>query len=716
MQDKPALVHAIKKHDAAVAKTDLTVWLGAEPTFTDRSSEAPEWLRRAEGGDKSLRALAMLKRYCQDRSNPLVLRTIGRLYPGEKAPRWNHGIYESRNHHAVWRGPPDPALGGVGSFRQVLESFPRHLSEYFIGRGWKSHHTWNGDQSDWRIVFRVDGTDPPDFGLDDRLSRPSIHSSPIPEAGLCDALANDGNYLFLFRYPIRDRKFSDEEICHAVPSLELPSFPNVSLFLDCVAEIGKAATDCGLGGLTLEGFSPPVDASVAWTTFTPDPAVIEVNMAPAKDASEFYDMVSGIFQAGENSGLSPYRFYYNGDATDSGGGGQITFGGPSARASPFFLRPWLLPNVVRYFNRHPGLSFFFTPSCVGSSSQSPRPDERFRESFEEMCLALELLSQQSHPSPDAIWGSLAPFLSDPSGNNHRSEINVEKLWNPLLAGRGCLGLVEFRAFRMARTPEVMTARAVLFRSLLAMLAKEPDSSRLIDWGAELHDRFALPFYLKRDLNEVFDELADARLGLDEPLQELILDDGDRLFGEAILQDCQLTVHRALEFWPLVGDVASQESGNSRLVDSSTTRIQVILRPLIGSQVNIRDWCVAYQNWRMPVRFESDETGPLMIFAFKYRTFAPWRGLHPTLPPQSPIELTLQNTSSLEVWKLVLHEWNPQGGAYENLPEDWAESLLRRKQRLVCEKLPMHSVLPLEEPPPTAVSPYCLDIRVFPFSH
>ena len=716
MLDTSTFLNAIKKHDTVLAKTDLAIWLGAEPTFTDKSSEAPEWLRSAEGGDKSLRALAMLKRYCQDRGSPLVLRSIGRLYPGEKLPRWSHGIYESRNHCAVWSGPPDPALGGVGSIRQALESFPSNLSRQFVANGWKSHHTWNADRSDWRIVFRVDGSEPPDFSLDERLIRPSIHSVPVPEDGLFDSLADEGNYLLLFRYSIRDENISDSEVCDEVPRLELPSFTNVSLFLECVAAIGKAANDSGLGGLILEGFSPPVDASVAWTTFTPDPAVIEVNMAPAKDASEFYDMLRGIFQAGENSGLFPYRFYYNGDATDSGGGGQITFGGPSAAASPFFLRHWLLPNVVRYFNRHPGLSFFFTPSCVGSSSQSPRPDERFRESFEEMSLALDLLSQLANPSPDDIWGSLAPFLSDPSGNNHRSEINVEKLWNPLLAGRGCLGLVEFRAFRMARTPEAMTARAVFFRSLLAMLAKEPDSSRLIDWGAELHDRFALPFYLKRDLTEVFDELADAGLGLDEPLQELILDDGDRLFGEVTLQDCHLTVQRALEFWPLVGDVASQESGNSRLVDSSTTRIQVILRPLMGSQVNIRDWCVAYQNWQMPARFESDETGPLLIFAFRYRSFAPWRGLHPTLPPQSPVELTVRNKSSQEVWRLVLHEWNPQGGAYENLPENWAESLLRRKQRLVCEKAQMDSVLVLKEPPPTAVSPYCLDIRIFPITH
>jgi len=473
MQDKTGFILAIREHDAAVAQTGLAVWLGAEPTFTDRSSEAPEWLYRAEGGGKSQRALAMLKRLCQDRPSPLVLRTLGRQYPGEKLPRWSFGIYASRNHSALWKGPPDPALGGVGSAGQTLEDFPLELTRHFLLRGWKSLRFRIKGQPGWRMVFRVDGSEPPDFLSDERLSRPSIHSCPIPDGGLSDTLASDGNYLIHFTCRNAGEAKGDEAAGDDVPRLELPSFGSVSLFLECMDAIGAAAADSGLGGLILDGFPPPVDASVAWATLTPDPAVVEVNMAPASNVKDFYDAVCGIYQSAGAEGLSPHRFYYNGDATDSGGGGQITFGGSSAEASPFFLRPWLLPNVIRYFNRHPALSYFFTPSCVGSSSQSPRPDECFRESFEEMSLGLELLSQLEHPSPEVIWGSLASFLSDPSGNNHRSEINVEKLWNPFLVGRGCLGLVEFRAFRMARTPEMLTARAVLFRALLAMLAKAP---------------------------------------------------------------------------------------------------------------------------------------------------------------------------------------------------------------------------------------------------
>ncbi len=707
MSDKPDFLSAISAHDKAVAQAGLEIWLGAEPTYTDRMSEAPEWLYRAEGGEKSQRALGMLKWFCQQRHNPLILRTIGRQYSGEKLPRWNYGVYESRAGQVIWFGPPDPILGGEAAREREIYGFPLHLQTCFDAHGWKSVCFQIADPLGWRIVFRIDGNQPPAWELDERLFRSSIHTGPIPEEGLSDCLAMEGHYVLIF-----GNRNDTEALNPDVPSLELPAFPTVSVFIECLGIIGRAAQEFGLSGLILEGYPPPVDASVAWTTFTPDPAVIEVNMAPAKDVCEFYDAVLGIYASANSEGLSPYRFYYNGDATDSGGGGQITFGGSSAERSPFFVKPWLLPNVVRYFNRHPALSYLFTPSCVGSSSQSPRPDECFRETFEEMSLALELLSQQSHSSPEVIWGSLNPFLSDPSGNNHRSEINVEKLWNPLLTGRGCLGLVEFRAFRMAQTAEILTARAVLFRAVLAMLAKSPDLSPLSDWGAELHDRYALPYYLKRDLTEVFGHLTEAGFGLPNTISNLLLDDSDRLLGQVDLNECQLTVQRALEFWPLVGDVASQESGNSRLIDSSTSRIQMILRPTSGSSQDMSQWRVSYRNWNVPVRCETDEAGPLLIFAFKYRSFAPWRGLHPTLQPQTPVELTLQNIASKEAWKLVLHEWNPQRLPYEHLPLDWAESLSRRSERLVLEKVQPDSSSCLEEPPAMSIMPHCLDLRAY----
>ena len=146
------------------------------------------------------------------------------------------------------------------------------------------------------------------------------------------------------------------------------------------------------------------------------------------------------------------------------------------------------------------------------------------ESFSELQVALRHLAAAGAPGPEFIWRSLSPFLVDTSGNAHRSELNIEKLWNPFLPGRGCLGLVEFRAFRMAPDAETATAIATLLRSLAAMLSRRHELQPLIEWGSRLHDRFSLPFYLRQDLHAVFGDLEAAGFGLGAPITDRLTAD------------------------------------------------------------------------------------------------------------------------------------------------------------------------------------------------
>jgi uncharacterized protein (DUF2126 family) len=699
---------ALQAHDLSVAATAPPIWLGAEPTFTDRRSEAPEWLRLADGGDKSARALAMLANLAR---GGLLLRTLGRQYGGEDLPRWSFGLYQGRDGHPVWLGPADPAQGGAPSPRPVLESFVIGLNLGFAARGWNSRVVPCQSSLEWRIAFRVDGLPCPTVETDERLTRPSIHNRPIPEEGIADSLAAEGIYLLVVS---PERVGGDETL--AFPRLELPAFPTVRLFLDALEVMGRAASEAGLAGLILTGFPPPVDGSIAWTTITPDPAVIEVNMAPVTTAVDFLVKVREIYRAAADKGLSACRFHYNGDVTDSGGGGQITFGGPTPKTSPFFLRPWLLPNLIRYCNRHPALSYFFTPTCVGSTSQSPRPDERYRESFDELRLALDLLGREESPTPEILSAALGPFLTDVSGNSHRSEINIEKLWNPSLLGRGCLGLVEFRAFRMAPSPESLAARAALFRAVIAMLARRPESNELIDWGAELHQRFALPYYLKQDLLDILAELEGAGLGLRAPIPSYLLNDEYRVIGDAAIGDARVTVRRALEFWPLAGDSAAAERSPSRLIDSSTFRIEMTLRLLAEGDQPLEPWQISVGDWRVPVRCERDRQGQVLLFGLRYRGFIPWRGLHPTLGVQTPVEVMMRRRDTGQAWRLALHEWKPEGGGYEGLPDSQDECRRRRQERLVVDFLDITPEPAYREPPPLAVNAYGLDLRACPAPH
>jgi uncharacterized protein (DUF2126 family) len=430
-------------------------------------------------------------------------------------------------------------------------------------------------------------------------------------------------------------------------------------------------------GLRASPVPPPTAASgAAWLTVTPDPAVVEVNMAPAANLAEFHHFARSVWRAAEEAGLSPVRYRYDGAVSESGGGGQITLGASSPERSPFFSAPWLLPGLLRLFNRHPSLSYLFAPECVGSASQGPRPDEGVRERFEELGVALDRLAGQGgSATPEELWGSLAPLLVDGSGNSHRAELNVEKLWNPFFGERGRMGVVEFRALGMPERPEGMTARAALLRALAARATLEPVTLPLIDWGGALHDRFALPSVLRGDLESVLGDLGDRGVCPGPALvAELLLPAPP--VARVARGGATLTVSRAREFWPLVGDVASQERNGSRLVDSSCTRLEILVEVPAGEAPGT----VSAMGWEIPLV----PLGPgRFVAGVRYRSFVPNPGLHPGLAASDP--LSLRWAVGGADLAIDLHGWIPGGGVYEGLPRDGAEAARRREQRVVVRE-------------------------------
>jgi len=449
--------------------------------------------------------------------------------------------------------------------------------------------------------------------------------------------------------------------------------------------------------------TPSPDPDLAWLTVTPDPGVVEVNMAPAPDLETFLRWSRGVHEAAAAVGLSAIRYRWNGQAVDSGGGGQITLGGPSPEDSPFLRHPHLLPGFLRYVNRHPSLSYWFATECVGSSSQGPRPDEGVRERFEELGVALQGLSAWSvgDLSPEQLWRSLAPLLVDCSGNSHRAELNIEKLWNPYLAGRGCQGLVEFRAFRMEPTPERMTAVGALLRALAARLVAEPYLEPLMDWGADLHGRFALPCFLEEELREVLSDLDAHGVGLGPGLTRMILDPPPEL--ARVMQDgATLSITPALEFWPLVGDVASEERRGARLLDTSTQRVQVRISVPSPEEPGHLFAC----GWEVPLTpvAPSGRGAGSWVAGVRYRAFVPQPGLHPGLPAVDPVVFVWARNGRAQ--GISHHGWIPGGGSYESLPSDAAEAERRRRERILVGPAP----LPDPQPPPAAASSFTLDLR------
>jgi uncharacterized protein (DUF2126 family) len=529
------LVAECRIQDEALRKAGLVIWLGAEPTFTDRSSQEAPWLSQVEGGDKEERAESLLVVLATRlATSARLLRAEGRHFPGEERARFCLGVL----YRALEPGLPPWVIDRTGLIGPLL---------------------------------------------------------PVPR--------------------------SDED--------------------------------------------------ERWLTVTPDPGVVEVNLAPAPDLECFAVHAEAVYAAAAEVGLSPLRFRWNGNVTDSGGGGQLTLGGPSPEESPFFKHPKLLPSLVRYLNRHPALSYAFAPDCVGSASQGPRSDEGVRERFEELGVALDRLAQRTQLGPEELWASLAPLLVDASGNSHRAEVNVEKLWNPHLPGRGKMGVVELRALRMPSTAERLLAIGALFRAVAARLAVKGYEDPLRDWGPELHDRVALPFYLEQDLRFVLGDLREHGFGLAEAFEEELLQSPPGI-ARIEFAGATLFIRPALDFWPLVGDVASQERATARTVDSSSERVE--LRVVSPGTPPGR---VAAQGVEVPLE---PGGGATHVAAVRYRAFVPHPGIHPGLGPHDPLVIEWERRG--EAVRVELHGWRPAGGGYDKLPGDATEAERRRRERTI----------------------------------
>lgn len=704
------LHNAFQRHDATIAALGYDVWIGMEPTFTRRYSTTPEWLSEALGPEKLSYAYQQLAFIRQQQPGGVVFHPLGRQYSGEALPRWCLGYYRSRNDSFNWDGPPDPVFAPAGNAPINLDDFWRTLCDrlnHAHPQGlWQAEPFASDDALNRRILLRRDGERPlVDVPNKPALSRCSIHQQKIPLLGLTDELAQQGDLLICLGL------FESEDIGRSIRA-ELPDCREVAVFFQVLSCLAAAAKQAGLTSLRLQGFPPPVDQSVAWTTLTPDPAVVEINMAPAPTVQDFFEDAERCYQAAAQIGLASYRLQFNGVVSDSGGGGQFTLGGPSATDSPFLRYPMLLPRLLRYLNAHPALSYWFAPSSIGSYSQSPRPDEGVNESFQEFKIALEQLEKAADPQPGFIWHNLSPFLVDPSGNQHRSELNIEKLWNPFLPGRGCMGLVEFRAFRMPRSAQAAAAIAALLRAIVAMLIREDKVRTLIEHGADLHDQYALPFYLRRDLQQVFEDLHGSRLGLGDAIENLLVTEPVRLIGRSRFAGYLFELEQALEYWPLIGDVASQEQGGSRMIDGSTSRLQITVRPEDGASERLTELELRVEGYHLPMRLEQDRQGPVLVFGLRYRSFRPLFGLHPGIAPLNDINFSLSPAADKPPLKFSYHEWHPEGIAYPGLPENLQDAEQRRRERLVLQPVDADSAQLAQavEPPPACLSDYCFDLR------
>jgi uncharacterized protein (DUF2126 family) len=250
----------------------------------------------------------------------------------------------------------------------------------------------------------------------------------------------------------------------------------------------------------------------------------------------------------------------------------------------------------------------------------------------------------------------------------------------------------------------------LLRAIVAMLMNSNPAVELQFWGDALHDRYALPFCLEEDLLAVLQDLAAAGLSLGQPVVDELFRDEFRDQAELSFQGVKLRLRRALEFWPLLGDAGSQEAGTSRLVDSSTQRLEVTLQPEGEAEGLFSEWRLRVEGIELPFQLAEREGRPVKVFGVRYRSFVPWQGLHPTLGARDRLRLVLHSASVEEACELTWHEWRPAEGPYPGLPQDRDDARARRAERLVSRLSPRVALRPALAAPEGGLMPWCLDLR------
>ncbi|WP_163835605.1 transglutaminase family protein [Spartinivicinus ruber] len=698
--------------------------------------ESPQWNTAADGKEKRQLAHNLFIKLEQTFAEGGFRHYgQGKWYPGEQLPRWQYACYWRKDGESIWHNPklladlnqsseyttidaetfaqalvlqlglteqvlvtayedvlyhlwqegclPDvispkqPELLHAMSRKGFLKKMERGLDTpagYAIPLQWDNQFggwqscVWQFKRDD---CFLLPGDSPAGY----RLPLASLGEAP----SLIDRDPTDIPAVYE-QSPIEQKGYIGKQLLKTALTIEcrdgklyvfMPPVSHSEYYLLLLQAIEKAAQICQQPVL-LEGYAPPPDSRLEKFAITPDPGVIEVNIHPAYNWRELVSNTETLYALAKQSRLGTDKFMLDGRHTGTGGGNHVTLGGPTPLQSPFLRRPDVLRSFITYWQHHPGLSYLFSSLFIGPTSQAPRVDEARDELLYELEIAFSHMPKGEVPAPWLVDRLLRHLLVDLTGNTHRTEFCIDKLYSPDSAS-GRLGLVEFRGFEMPPHPRMSLMQMLLLRTLLAWFWYQPYHKPLVRWGTELHDKFLLPHFVKQDIEGICRDLQQVgfniRLDWFAPFFEFRFP----LCGTREIDHINLELRTAIEPWHVLGEEATSQ-GTARFVDSSLERVQLRVTNMPKGR-----YIITCNQRRVPLHHT--QTKGEAVVGIRYKAWQPASGLHPTIGVHAPLVFDVFDSwSGRSVGGFTYHVSHPGGRSFEVFPVNAFEAEGRRIAR------------------------------------
>jgi uncharacterized protein (DUF2126 family)/transglutaminase-like putative cysteine protease len=749
--------------DEDLEAQDVRLTMGGEPTFVGiDEAESPQWNIDALGPMKRTRGLTLIRCLREKVAPGAVLHFgQGKWYPGEPLPRWALSCSWRVDRVPVWenvdliaREDHDYGFGAADalkfiealtrrlqvSFENVLPAYNREaesteLAGYILpirrrqarGRLYWSSQLWFPHPE--RLVLS-----PGDSPIGYRISTESMpwvapdeieyEYETAPFAAQFEARiklpSSPSRRMDLFQKdPAADSLPALSSTAETAPELIrpalcvqaregrlhvfLPYASKLADYLDLLAAV-EDTSQYLRKPVWLEGYPPPADPRLRSFSVTPDPGVLEINLPPASNWDDLEQINTVLFEEARHNRLAAEKFAHNGGHLATGGGSHIVIGGATVLDSPFLRRPDLLRSMLAFWQNHPSLSYLFSGMYVGPTSQSPRVDEARTDALYELEVAFSNLPANDCP-PATLDGLFRDLLVDVTGNSHRAEFCIDKLYPP--EGRGLrLGLLELRAFEMAPHVRMGLIEMLLVRALVCMFWKRPFEGGLVRWGTALHDRFMLPHFVRRDFSDVLSYLRGYGYNFEEKWFASHLEFRFPKIGSIAAEGIELELRHALEPWNVLAEETA--SGRTfRTVDSSFERVQV---KVSGSTTESR-YAVACNGRRVPLAHTGNPRET--VAGVRYRARQLSAVLHPTIPVHAPLIFDIiDRWKERSIGRCAYHVGSPDGHAYTARLMNATEAANRRRQRFQkLDPTPGRIAAPGEETNP--IFPMTLDLRLLP---